>query len=232
MTVTLKQIIKEDIAPERPASLATQSADKLRELILLEKLPPGLPLNERELSELLGISRTPVRDAVRQLEREGLVDYSDTRRPRVADPSFETLNQWLLVQSALEGLAGEMACQNAADHELEFIRSLNNQMIDMADSDDRLALFRLDMDFHSAIVAAAHNPALLETHDQYNSRLWRGRFVSSQRKANRKQQMKKHQGIVDALLARDGQGASSALSSHLRNAIRNIRAAKADSIQK
>tara|TARA_R110002124_G_scaffold76438_3_gene204825 strand:- start:839 stop:1195 length:357 start_codon:yes stop_codon:yes gene_type:complete len=86
----------------------------------------------------------------------------------------------------------------------------------------RLALFGLDMDFHRAIVAAAHNPPLQETHNQYNARLWRARFVSSQRHANRDMQMRKHQDIVDALLARDGQAAAAALRNHLNNAINNI----------
>ena len=224
--LSLKDILDEDIAAERPRSLAEQSADKLRELILLEKLPPGLALNERDLSELLGISRTPVRDAIRQLEAEGLVEYSDTRRPRVADPSMETLSHWLKIQGALEGLAGEQACTVATDRELEEIAGLQRQMVDLAESDDRMRLFGLDMAFHRAIVAAAHNPPLFETHSQYNSRLWRARFVSSQRRANQDIQRRKHQGIVDALLARDGAAAEAALVAHLRNAIGNIKAAR------
>lgn len=224
--LSLKDILDEDIAAERPRSLAEQSADKLRELILLEKLPPGLALNERDLSELLGISRTPVRDAIRQLEAEGLVEYSDTRRPRVADPSMETLSHWLKIQGALEGLAGEQACTVATDRELEEIAGLQRQMVELAESDDRIRLFGLDMAFHRAIVAAAHNPPLFETHSQYNSRLWRARFVSSQRPANQDIQRRKHQGIVDALLARDGAAAEAALVAHLRNAIGNIKAAR------
>ena len=221
-------IIDGKIGTERPKSLAEQSADKLRELILLEKLPPGLALNERDLSGLLGISRTPVRDAIRLLEVEGLVDYSETRRPRVADPSMETLSHWLLIQGALEGLAGEQACLYASDEELTHIASLQNQMIELAECDKGMRRFELDMAFHRAIVAASHNPPLVETHNQYNSRLWRARFVSSQRRANRKQQMRKHQAIIDALLARDGAAASDALVAHLRNAIGNIVAVRTE----
>ena len=228
MSLTLRDFVDDSIAAERPRSLAEQSADKLRELILLEKLPPGLSLNERDLSQLLGISRTPVRDAIRQLEIEGLVDYSETRRPQVANPSIETLTHWLLVQGALEGLAGEQACEKATDEELSGIAALQEEMVALAETDDRLALFSLDMEFHRAIVAAAHNPPLLDTHKQYNSRLWRARFVSSQRRANREQQMRKHQAIVDALMKRDKDVASAALIAHLRNAVGNICAARAE----
>ncbi|MDO6729167.1 GntR family transcriptional regulator [Marinovum sp. 2_MG-2023] len=225
--MSLKDLIGGSLAAERPKSLAEQSADKLRELILLEKLPAGLPMNERELSELLGTSRTPVRDAIRLLEVEGLVDYVDGRL-RVADPSIETLSHWLMIQGALEGLAGEQACRNATDAELAHIASLQDEMIDLAEQDDGLRRFEIDMEFHRAIVAAAHNPPLIETHQQYNTRLWRARFVSSQRRPNRKQQMAKHQRIVDALQARDGATASAALIDHLRNAIGNIEAARAE----
>ena len=223
--MSLKDLVVGSLAAERPKSLAEQSADKLRDLILLEKLPAGLPLNERELSELLGTSRTPVRDAIRLLEVEGLVDYIDGRL-RVADPSMETLSHWLMIQGALEGLAGEQACLNATDAELAHIASLQDQMTDLAEQDDGLRRFELDMAFHSAIVAAAHIPPLIETHKQYNTRLWRARYVSSQRRANRKQQMAKHQRIVDALLARDAATASAALIDHLRNAIGNIEASR------
>ena len=223
---SLKDLLTEDLATQKRPSLAEEAAEKLRELILLEKLPAGFALNERDLSDILGVSRTPIREAIHQLELEGLVEYTETRRPSVADPSMETLSQWLMIQGALEGLAGEQACLHAADAELEHIADLHRQMIDLAEEDDRLKLFRIDMKFHNAIVAAAHNPPLVETHNQYNARLWRARFVSSQRRANRETQTRKHQNIVDALLDRDAKAAADALRCHLQNAVGNIAAAK------
>lgn len=224
----LKELIYDDIAVGRRPSLAEEVAEKLRGLILLEKLPPGFSISERDLSDILGVSRTPIRNAIQQLERDGLIEYTGTRRPRIADPSMETLTHWLMVQGALEGLAGEQACLCASEDELANIADLQHQMINLAENDDRLALFKIDMAFHCAIVAAAHNPPLIETHNQYNARLWRARFVSSQRLANREIQTSKHQKIVDALLARDGAKASTALRNHLSNAIKNIAAAKED----
>ena len=224
-SISLKELVAEDISTPRRLSLAEEAAEKLRELILLEKLPPGLPINERDLTELLGISRTPVREAIRQLEIDGLVEYSETRRPRVADPSMETLSQWLMIQGALEGLAGEQACKLASDEELKKIARMQERMVAMAGTEDRLALFRLDMDFHKAIVAAAHNPPLSEIHERFNARLWRARFVAAQRRPSA-MQMQKHQAIVDALLARDGEAATKALVSHLQNAVTTIEAAR------
>ena len=85
-------VAEEDVKLSQRRSLSTETADKLRELILLEKLPPGMHIPERDLSEALGISRTPMREALRILEAEGLVDHTPTRRSRVANPSVEELS--------------------------------------------------------------------------------------------------------------------------------------------
>ena len=81
------------------------------------------------------------------------------------------------------------------------------------------------MKFHKAIVAAAHNPPLIETHNQFNARLWRARFLSSQRQSNRRIQTQKHQDIVDALLRRDTKHTAATLKKHLQNAVGNIEVA-------
>ena len=83
------------------ATLADEAAAALRQLILLEKLPAGAPIVERDVAEALAISRTPLRQALRTLEIEGLVEYSVSRRPRVANPSLETLGHNLNVLGAL-----------------------------------------------------------------------------------------------------------------------------------
>ena len=77
-----------DFAELKPRkSLAADAADNLREFILLGKLAPGMPVRERDLAEAFGISRTPLKEALRILEAEGLIAYGPTRRPVVADPS-------------------------------------------------------------------------------------------------------------------------------------------------
>ncbi|MGA0251463.1 MAG: GntR family transcriptional regulator, partial [bacterium] len=83
-------------------SLAEEAAEALRELILLEKLKPGIPIPERDLASVLGISRTPLREALKILEHEGLIEYSSTRRPFVANPSLLELADLIKVIGALE----------------------------------------------------------------------------------------------------------------------------------
>ena len=90
--------------------LGDQIADVLRKQILLGELRPGQNIPERETAEALGVSRTPLREALVILDGEGLVLMAPAKSPIIADPSIEDITQLLLVQSALEALAGECAC--------------------------------------------------------------------------------------------------------------------------
>ena len=140
-------------------SLGEETADTLRELILLEKLAPGTSVPERDLAELLGISRTPMREAMRLLETEGLIEYTSTRRPYVANPTFDDICQYLAVIGALEALGGELACQVASDMDLDKISALNDKMQQTSDTEAALSFFELDMQFHSSIVQATADAA-------------------------------------------------------------------------
>ena len=209
-------------------SLASDAADNLREFILLGKLAPGMPVRERDLAEAFGISRTPLKEALRILEGEGLITYGPTRRPVVADPSLDEINDWLRVQGALEALAGELACDLATENQLTEIERLNASINQARDADGQLEAFRKDMAFHQAIVAASGNQALRETHAMYNARLWRIRFLSSQRLASRDGTRREHLEIVTALRSRDAKAARRTLKQHLKTAETNIAAAKAE----
>lgn len=215
-----------DLKPRR--SLASEAADSLREFIMLGKLAPGIPVRERDLAEAFGISRTPLKEALRILEGEGLIVYGPTRRPSVANPSLEKINDWLRVQGALEALAGELACELATDAQLAEIERINASIKEARDADGKLEAFRRDMEFHQAIVAASGNTALAETHATYNARLWRVRFLSSQRDAGRSATRKEHLQIVAALKSRDAKAAQIALKQHLQTAETNIAAARAE----
>jgi DNA-binding GntR family transcriptional regulator len=203
-------------------SLAQQAADKLRELILLERLKPGIVIPEREIAHALGVSRTPLREALRLLAGEGLVEVAPSKPPRVANPTLQELEHLLRIQGALEGLAGELACRAASDEELERIAALEQQMRKLSEQRNTLRFFECDMAFHRAIVEAAHNPPLGDTHAAYHARLWRARFISSRRRVNRKSTLAQHQRIAAALLTRNPRKASQALRQHLRTAVTNI----------
>ncbi|MGO4851289.1 GntR family transcriptional regulator [Phaeovulum sp. W22_SRMD_FR3] len=209
-------------------SLAEEAADRLRDFILLEKLAPGEAIRERELAEALAISRTPLREAMRLLEVEGLIEYSQTRRPCVADPDLETLEQNLTVLGALEGLAGELACRHASTQEIAEIGAICAMMAERSDLDDPLTFFRRDMAFHEAIVRASNNRPLADTQRQYNARLWRARFISSRSKPDRPRTLREHELVYDALKQRDPVACSAALRTHLATTVKNVAKTQAE----
>lgn len=209
--------------PER-RSLRLEAADKLRDLILLEELPPGTAVPERDVSEALGISRTPLKDALRILEAEGLIKYGPTGRPRVANPSLHEVEQNFTVLGSLEALAGDLACRTASDEEIEELIAMEKAMRKLpAKAYGQLNFFRADMAFHSRIVEVAYNLPLKETHRHYNARLFRTRFMSARRKVRRQNTLDEHRAIVESLAKRDRRATSRALRRHLSSTVKNIR---------
>ena len=177
------------------------------------------------MSDGLGISRTPLREAIRTLANEGLIDFTSSRRPCVANPTIREISEYLQVQGSLEALAGELACALATDEELVMIEQLHHTFVTNAEKDDPVTSFKRDMAFHSAIVAAAKNKPLAKTHGVYNARLWRSRYMSSQRRENRASTYQEHEDIISALIRRDEDATAIALKQHLKTAISNIKQA-------
>lgn len=202
--------------------LGDQIADVLRQQILLGDLKPGRNIPERETSAALGVSRTPLREALLILEAEGLVAMAPAKSPIVANPSLIEVTHLLLVQSALEALAGECACDEITADEFDEIEGMHQTMLATSEGSDPIEFFQIDMNFHEAIVASTKNLSLIKTHKQYHARLWRARFLSSRRRIAREKAMYDHGQIVEGLRARDKDQVSSRMEEHLRRAIENV----------
>ncbi|GAB4521057.1 MAG: GntR family transcriptional regulator [Roseibium sp.] len=203
--------------------LGDQVAEVLRHQILLGQLSPGKAIPERETAAALGVSRTPLREGLLLLEAEGLVEMSPSKSPVVANPSFVEVSHLLLVQSALEALAGECACDEASQDEIDTIEAKHQLMLANVEDPYEIGFFQIDMSFHEAIVAATKNPSLIKTHRQYHSRLWRVRFLSARRRDSRTRAMIDHGRIVEGLRRRDKEQVSSEMRDHLRRAIDNMK---------
>ncbi|MEO0383837.1 MAG: GntR family transcriptional regulator [Pseudomonadota bacterium] len=183
-------------------SLAEQIANHLRREILRGKLPPGAPVKERDNATDLGVSRTPMREAIRILAKEGLVDLRPSRSPLVARPSLREVKDAIDVLTALEVLSGQLACRNATLKEIEGLRQIHTQMSDIYDTADPLDLFEVDMSFHLAIAQASHNALLAETHQAYLARLWRVRYLTASLQHNRERVLDQHATILNGLETR------------------------------
>lgn len=188
-------------------------SNRLRRAILRGDLAPGSPIKERDNAAEMGVSRTPMREAIRQLANEGLVILRPARSPIVADPTWKEVSDCMDLVRALELLSGELACAKATDAEIDEIAAIQARMEASSGIVDEIDLFEIDMEFHVAIVRAAHNVPLAETHQSLLSRLWRARFLGSRVGRDQDRVFAQHNAILAALRQRD----SSAFQAELRN---------------
>ncbi|MHA6345448.1 GntR family transcriptional regulator [Roseivivax sp. CAU 1761] len=190
-------------------------AQHLRRAILRGALAPGAPIKERDHAAEMGVSRTPMREAIRILAKEELVELRPSRSPVVANPSAKELYDQGQVLIALERLSGELACRHATAAGLAAVAAAATRMEESFPEAGRIESFERDMAFHSAIAEASQNASLARTHRAYLARLWRARFLASRKRANRDRALEQHAAILAALLARDVAAFRAALGAHL-----------------
>lgn len=196
-------------------TLPEQIADSLRRDILRGKLVPGAPVKERDGAGEKGVSRTPMREAIRILALEGLIELRPARSPVVARPDLKSVTDDVEVLLAIERLSSQLACARATQDDLDEIAGINQRMSDGFETEDHLDIFELDMAFHSAIAQASHNAQLAGIHRTYLARLWRLRFLASIKRRNKARVIGHHTGILDALINRDPVAAEAAIDLHL-----------------
>lgn len=205
--------------------LAEDIANKLRRDILRGILAPGASVKERDAAAKYGVSRTPMREAIRILAKDGLVILRTARSPIVADPSLKEVTDDIEVLSALELLSGRLACEHASDGEISHICAIQDRFIEVYEAPDidRLDLFEIDMSFHIAIAQASHNQSLADTHSAYLSRLWRARYLSAIQRRSRETVLRHHGSIIDGLRNRDADVTCQAMEAHLEHLTVNMR---------
>ncbi|NQW12501.1 MAG: GntR family transcriptional regulator [Alphaproteobacteria bacterium] len=200
---------------EASPTLAQVVAARLRDMIAQNDLPPGTRIRERTIAEQLAVSRTPLREALRILATERLVELLPNRGAMVCAPEPKHVKDLLSVLKALEALAGEQAADNASDAEIAEVRALHYEMLACFERKDRLAYFKFNQAIHHAIVRAAHNEPLAELHSQTNARLYRIRYISNLKNGNWHTAIEEHERILDAFTRRDAKALSQILHDHL-----------------
>ncbi|GAC1545377.1 MAG: GntR family transcriptional regulator [Vulcanimicrobiaceae bacterium] len=178
-------------------------------------LLPGERLGERELCERFGISRTPLREALKVLAGEGLVELLPHRGARVTRLSAEERRHRVELTGALEALAGELACARIDDAAIAEIAALTATMAGHHADDDRSSYFACNQRIHQAIVHAAGNPQLTEMYGVLSRRMRRARYLANVPRSRWDEAMHEHEAILAALRARDGAGLGRLLREHL-----------------
>jgi len=162
------------------AALHEQVAHRLRQMLVENQIAPGAKLNERELCEQLKVSRTPLREAIKMLAAEGLVELLPNRGAVAVRLTEADVLNTFEVMAGLEAQCGELAAQRITDAELDEIRAKHFEMMAAYTRRDLSTYYRLNAEIHAAISAAARNPVLTTVYNQVNARLQALRFRSNQ----------------------------------------------------
>ena len=198
------------------STLPEAAAERLRTLIIEGELAPGTKLNERELSERLGVSRTPLREAFRMLAADGLLVQLPNRGAQVVAMSPADVRDAFEVMAALEGLAGELAAARITDDEVDGLRALQAEMDAAHAAQDLPAYYRVNREIHDRLNAIAANPVLANAYRALNARLHSLRFRSNLNQAKWDKAVAEHRSMIAALAARDGAALRDVLIQHLR----------------
>lgn len=198
-----------------PTALHGQVTQRLRQLLVEGQIAPGAKLNERELCEQMKVSRTPLREAIKTLAAEGLVELLPNRGAIAVELSEDDILNTFEVMAGLEGLSGELAAQRITPEELAEIEAMHYEMKAAYTRRDLSAYYRLNAAIHRAFNAAARNPVLTATYQQVNARLQALRFRSNQDGEKWTRAMQEHDRMIEALQKRDGAALRAELVAHL-----------------
>ena len=199
---------------ERP-TLHNVVVSRLRDMIIEGQLPVGVRIHEGQVGLQLGVSRTPLREALKVLATEGLVELIPSRGAFVRKLTVKDAHDMLAVLSSLEDLAGPMTCLNASDEEIRELRRLHEEMLRFYAARDRLQYFKRNQQIHSLLISLSGNESLALVHDILQSRMKRIRYIGDQKDESWSAAVREHEEMIAALEARDGARLSSAMVGHL-----------------
>lgn len=189
----------------------------LRQAILRGELKPGERLMEIQLANKLGVSRTPIREAIRKLELEGLVLMIPRRGAEVAEITEKSLRDVLEVRAALEELAVDLACDRITDAEIEKLREAAAEFEETTKSEDVTALAEADVRFHDIIYGATENQKLIQLLFNLREQMYRYRVEYLKRKEVHSTLFAEHEHIIECIVKRDKEAAKKASSTHIDN---------------
>lgn len=212
-----------DLIPR--VSLHDQLVARIRELILDGELPPGSRVPEKALCQRFGVSRTPLREALKVLASEGLLELLPQRGAKVSRLTLDAVEDMFPVVGALEALAGELACQRIADAEIDTIARLHEDMIAAYRRRDRPSYFALNQEIHERILDATANDTLINTYRGLAGRIRNARYMANMSEVRWRQAVEEHEAILDALRQRDGSRLAIILRDHLAHKCETVKEA-------
>lgn len=196
--------------------LHDQVADWMRRLIQTGELEPKSRINELELAEQFGISRTPLREAIKILASEGWFEILPNRGARVVSLSGKDISEVMEVIAALEGAAAELAQTQMTDAEFAAIERRHQSMIKAWKRGDNKTYIECNRAIHAAIVDASRNDTLRTTYSSLSSRIQNARYTAHKSPEDWQRAVDEHELMIEHLRNRDGAALADVLRKHIR----------------
>ena len=189
----------------------------LRQAILRGELKPGERLMEIQLANKLGVSRTPIREAIRKLELEGLVLMIPRKGAEVAEITEKSLKDVLEIRRALEDLAVRLACEKITKEELKELKKAGDEFKKVLKSQDITEVAEADVRFHDVIYMATDNPKLIQLLNNFREQMYRFRVEYLKKAEVRPQLLAEHDEIIKYITEGNKEEASRVVTRHIEN---------------
>lgn len=196
----------------------------LRYAILHGDLKPGERLMEVKLADTLGVSRTPVREALKLLEGEGLVNMIPRKGAVVSKIDEKTMEDVLVVRRSLEGLAVKLACECITSDQIQSLKEVTDTLEDAINRNEIDKIADLDVRFHDIILNAANNKKLVQVLNEIKEQMYRYRLEYVKYEEDHKTILNEHRAIIRSLEAHDKNLAAEILKKHIETQKEKVRA--------
>jgi DNA-binding GntR family transcriptional regulator len=203
------------IVPLNRRTLHDELVDRVRTLIVEGQLLPETRIHEGQLGKALGVSRTPLREALKVLASEGLIELVPGRGAVVRKLTARDVHEMLDVLTALETLAGRLACENATGDEIAALRRTHDEMMTFYRTGNRLEYYWRNQAIHAALAQLSGNVLLASMHQVIQARLRRIRFIGNEEPDKWAAAVAEHEAMIAALEARDGMRLAEGIRRHL-----------------
>ncbi len=194
----------------------------LRQAILRGELKPGERLMEIQLANKLGVSRTPIREALRKLELEGLVNMVPRKGAEVADITEKSLRDVLEVRKALEELSVQLACEKITEEEIEELKRAAERFKDTLDDQDVTKIAEADVAFHDIIYTATDNQKLILLLNNLREQMYRYRVEYLKKEEAYPQLIAEHEELIDNISKRNKEEATRIMCEHIDNQVATV----------
>lgn len=196
--------------------LNEQVAERLRAMIVNGEMEVGKKIPFTEIAEKLGVSLTPLREAIKVLAEEQLVELTPNRGARVLPVSVEETVALFEVIAEMEALGAKLAAERMTEAELAELEAMHAEMREYYETRNLEAYFEVNSRIHAAIVANSHNPVLQHTHQKMNVRVARVRFIAVHENERWEQAMQEHEDVMQAFRDGDAERAANIWRVHLQ----------------